>query len=248
MILKEHKSKSKTKWTIIIVIHLLGLLALLYLVLLVLSYILPGIVDVLLNLWLHSFYIVLPIVIISSSLFVIVLPNPMHALLALILLFISSAVFLLSIKIKFLAFMYLIIYIGAIAILFLFVIMLFNLRTLKKSDVKIKEFSFINITFKIFFIALVKIAITFAISSWTLVEFNSNIENYAHWSKFDLAYFLKYVNLDIFIFSKLFYTQHAWMFLIVTLILLAAMIGAIVLALTVQKTTTDVMPGSIQQC
>jgi NADH-quinone oxidoreductase subunit J len=89
----------------------------------------------------------------------------MHALLALILLFISSAVFLLSIKIKFLAFMYLIIYIGAIAILFLFVIMLFNLRTLKKSDVKIKEFSFINITFKIFFIALVKIAVTFAISS-----------------------------------------------------------------------------------
>ncbi len=76
---------------------------------------------------------VIPSIIIFSSLAVILLPNPMHALIALIFVFLATALLLLTLNLKFLGFIYLIIYIGAIAILFLFVIMLFNLRTLNKS-------------------------------------------------------------------------------------------------------------------
>ena len=62
------------------------------------------------------------------SLLVVILSNPIYALICLILVFFNSAVFLLSINVNFLAMIYLIIYIGAIAILFLFVVMLLNVR------------------------------------------------------------------------------------------------------------------------
>jgi NADH:ubiquinone oxidoreductase subunit 6 (subunit J) len=53
----------------------------------------------------------------------------MHAVLGLILLFINSAILLVSLKINFIALTYVVVYIGAICVLFLFVIMLLNLRS-----------------------------------------------------------------------------------------------------------------------
>lgn len=74
----------------------------------------------------------MPTGIIFLSGLVVLNTNPIYSLASLILVFFSAAVFLLSLKINFLAMIYLIIYIGAIAILFLFVIMMFNLRNLKQ--------------------------------------------------------------------------------------------------------------------
>lgn len=53
----------------------------------------------------------------------------MHAVLGLILVFINSAILLLSLKINFVALVYVVVYVGAICVLFLFVIMLLNLRS-----------------------------------------------------------------------------------------------------------------------
>lgn len=52
----------------------------------------------------------------------------MHSVFCLIIIFLLSAVLLLTVGAEFLAVAYLIIYVGAIAIFFLFVIMLINLR------------------------------------------------------------------------------------------------------------------------
>jgi NADH:ubiquinone oxidoreductase subunit 6 (subunit J) len=80
--------------------------------------------------------------------------NPVYALICLILVFFSTALFLLSIKVNFLAMIYLIIYIGAIAILFLFVIMMFNLRELKQQSTTVNDYSFLSVSFSCYFFAL----------------------------------------------------------------------------------------------
>lgn len=66
------------------------------------------------------FFIVLSALLVSTS--------TMHSLFYLIILFVGTAVFLLMNGTEFLALVYLIIYTGAIAVFFLFVIMLINLR------------------------------------------------------------------------------------------------------------------------
>ncbi len=89
----------------------------------------------------------MPTTILVLSVLVITLANPVYALVCLIVVFFSTALFLLSINVNFLALIYLIIYIGAIAILFLFVIMMFNLRELQKQSTEINDYSFLSISF-----------------------------------------------------------------------------------------------------
>jgi NADH-quinone oxidoreductase subunit J len=65
----------------------------------------------------------------SLLLFITVTPNAIHALLALILLFINFALLLFITDSVFLGFAYIIVYIGAICVLFLYIILLLHLRT-----------------------------------------------------------------------------------------------------------------------
>lgn len=64
-----------------------------------------------------------------SAIFIAWAKHPIHAVLGLILVFINSAVLLLSLNIDFIALVYVVVYVGAIAVLFIFVIMLLNLRS-----------------------------------------------------------------------------------------------------------------------
>lgn len=226
---------NKIKLAFITVIHVICAFLLAYIALLAISFILPLVFELMYALWLQLFYIFLPISIIASSLLVILLPNPIYALLALIFVFLNTALFLLSMQIQFLAFIYLIIYIGAIAILFLFVIMLFNLRSLKKSDLKIKDFSFLTISFKLYFFFGLKFFMIIALDIWNLIEYSSYINNFTVYNKFDLQYFLTYVHWDILLFGNLFYTYYVYLFLVSGMILLTAMIGSIVLALSTSE-------------
>lgn len=66
----------------------------------------------------------------NLSVAIIFMSNPIYSLLVLICIFLYSAFLLLSLHIQFIALIYIIIYIGAIAILFLFVLMMFNLKQL----------------------------------------------------------------------------------------------------------------------
>jgi NADH-quinone oxidoreductase subunit J len=67
------------------------------------------------------------IALISATL-LILLKNPVHSLFSLLISIISSICVLLLIKVEFLAYVFLIVYVGAIAILFLFVIMMLNIK------------------------------------------------------------------------------------------------------------------------
>lgn len=74
------------------------------------------------------------IIIFFSSLGVILPKNPIHSIFFLILVFLNIGFFLLILNVEFLAFIIFIVYLGAIAVLFLFVIMMFNIYILESRD------------------------------------------------------------------------------------------------------------------
>jgi NADH:ubiquinone oxidoreductase subunit 6 (subunit J) len=63
-----------------------------------------------------------------SAVMVIASKNPIHSVVFLILVFCNATGLLLLLKIEFIAMMFLIIYVGAIAVLFLFVVMMLNIK------------------------------------------------------------------------------------------------------------------------
>lgn len=236
----SNKTNSQLKNLVYLILNLGLAVFVVYTLLTIISVVLPILFELLYTLSTQLFYLIIPVSILISSLLVILLPNPIYALIALILVFLNTAIFLLSIKVQFLALIYLIVYIGAIAILFLFVIMLFNLRSLQKSDLKIKDFSFLTISFKFYFFFGLKFFLILALDIWNLVEYSPYFNKEAVYNQFDLQYFLTYVHWDILLFSNLFYTYYSYIFLLSGLVLLAAMIGSIVLALS---TTENFQPN-----
>ena len=65
---------------------------------------------------------------------VIVSRNPIHSVIFLILVSCNAAGLLILLKIEFIAMMFLIIYVGAIAVLFLFVVMMLNIKINELSE------------------------------------------------------------------------------------------------------------------
>src|SRR6201995_1077541 len=65
---------------------------------------------------------------ILSGIFIIISKNPIISVLHLILLFSSISCYLIFLGIKFIGLSYLLVYVGAVSILFLFILMLINIR------------------------------------------------------------------------------------------------------------------------
>ena len=97
-----------------------------------------------------QFYIFLVSVILLSSAMVITSLNPIHSVFWLVLVFLNSSALLLILGFNFVPLMLVIVYVGAIAILFLFVIMMLDILHLKKTEsinniIPLVLFTFINI-------------------------------------------------------------------------------------------------------
>jgi NADH-ubiquinone oxidoreductase chain 6 len=71
---------------------------------------------------------ILSLLVILSSIFVIIIKNPIISVLFLIGLFAGVSAYLIILGISFIGLSYLIVYIGAVSILFLFILMLINIR------------------------------------------------------------------------------------------------------------------------
>jgi NADH:ubiquinone oxidoreductase subunit 6 (subunit J)/NADH:ubiquinone oxidoreductase subunit K len=135
---------------------------------------------------------------------------------------------LLSLRVEFLGLVFLIIYVGAIAILFLFVLMLFNLKDLTRSAQELTTLQwslFLLITpalVKIYFL-MVACFERFVYTGLQLVTPTLAGETVKTFST-DTFY-------DIFSISGLMYSRYTGPFVLISYILLTAMIGAIVLAM-----------------
>ena len=173
-------------------------------------------------------------ILLISSVMVISVQNPVHSVLFLILSFISSICILLLLECEFFSLMFIIIYVGAIAVLFLFVVMMLDVKyvTLNKKDA-IKY-----VPFAIIFIGLVLFEILILIKgSFTFNTYYMNIELnnfYVNW--------LGYVDTfnEIEAIGQIIYTQYVVQFLIAGNILLLATIAAVVLTVNTDNKTQSI--------
>ena len=144
-------------------------------------------------------------------LFILINNNPIYSLLALILTFINFSFVLFSLKLEFLALAYLIVYVGAICVLFIFVILLLNLRF----------FSYQNNTKNyiiLFFLFLITLITNFFFIKKTEI-YHDFCNIYLHQN-----------DLQLFAFS-FFYDQYIY-FILAGLLLLLAIISCIYLTLS----------------
>lgn len=151
---------------------------------------------------------------------VIGLSNAVHSVLFLILVFCNVAGLLLLLGAEFLSFMLLIVYVGAIAVLFLFVVMMLNVKV---SSTKINKFSILPIGILVFLILFNQFSSS--IYDFDLLKFQPKELTLISWAS-------ETNNLsNIEAVGEVLYTYYSLLFLICGFILLVAMIGAIVLTM-----------------
>lgn len=154
---------------------------------------------------------------------VILVQNSIYSVLFLVLSFISSASILFLLKCEFLALMFIIIYVGAIAVLFLFVVMMLDVKTISIKKDTLKYFPFgASIGFVFFSEVLFVIKETF--------QSNPYKTSFLHNS-----YFSWQERLDTFTelnaIGQVVYTEYVLQFLVAGNVLLLATIAAVVLTL-----------------
>lgn len=191
-----------------------------------------------------------------SAIMVIQSRNPVHSVLFLILVFLNSAGLLLLLGLDFFAMLFLVVYVGAIAVLFLFVVMMLNVKSAEISEKRLRYLPVGGLLGLLFLVEIVYIVDndlivqhsnlsalftsqsqeptiatslypkdpTLSIIQWyQLVEPYSNIES----------------------IGMVMYTYYLLFFLLASLILLVAMIGAILL--TMHKTVSTKRQKVFQQ-
>lgn len=162
----------------------------------------------------------------------------MHSLLSLLGTFFSTVLMYLTAGIAFVGLVFLIVYVGAVAVLFLFVIMLLNVKSLTSTDQLIQHpsqiIALVGVIVLIFqFYSSIVFALDLLLSSdflrSALVETTTGeaVLNY-----------VRFHAMDINALTGL-YTFHAILFLITTSILLSALLGAIILATVTTERATS---------
>ena len=149
---------------------------------------------------------------IASALAVIFSRNPVHSVLWLILAFFNAAGLMLLVGAEFIAMLLVIVYVGAVAVLFLFVVMMLNIdfAVLRRGFTK-------NLPFGIL-IALVLLAeVIVAVTAWKAGPTLSG------------AAIPAVATPNIVALGQLLYSRYLFAFELAGLILLVAMVGAIVL-------------------
>ena len=154
-----------------------------------------------------------------SAVMVITLSNAVHSVLFLIIVFCNVASILLILGAEFFSFMFLIVYVGAIAVLFLFVVMMLNVKV---NPIKVNIFSIAPIGIIIFFTVIAQVT---EILDTQFILIKSNYLNYTSW----LAENNYLTNIEV--VGTYLYTKFSLLFIFCGLILLVAMIGAIVLTM-----------------
>lgn len=160
------------------------------------------------------------------SFFVISSRNPIHSVLSLIAMFLLSATLLLCLEVEFLAFSFVIVYVGAIAILFLFIVMMLDIKI---GDNSFDLLRYGPLSYFISFIFLLELTKSLSFFSNTFL-----LTNHA-W----ISWFSEIDSIsNIQILGQLLYTYYFVFLLIAGFILFIAVLGALMLTLTLNKRIT----------
>jgi NADH-quinone oxidoreductase subunit J len=174
------------------------------------------------------FYIFAAVTIFAASM-VITVVNPVHSVLFLVLVFLNAAGMLFVLQLEFIPLTFIIVYVGAIAILFLFVVMMLDIKVTSKSN---DFFKYLPIGGLIGSLFIFEVLNTIN-CSFVIPENNYILDNFISW----VSIIDKVTNLEA--LGQLLYTYYFIYFLIAGIILLVAMVGAIVLTLQFNKTVKN---------
>ena len=156
-----------------------------------------------------------------SALMVISAKNPVHSVLFLILSFVNAAGLFVLLGAEFLAMILVVVYVGAVAVLFLFVVMMLDINFVKLREGFLKYLPIGSIIGIILLSELTIIFLSKKMTSSSLVEYSSS-------PNFSSIGNTKELGLVL-------YTDYFYLFQISGIILLVAMIGSITLTLRQRK-------------
>ena len=164
------------------------------------------------------FFYFFSIITVGSALMVIVSKNTVHAVFFLILDFISVGCLFIMIGAEFLGMIMLIVYVGAVAVLFLFVVMMLNVAEQKQSWFRgLKKSTHIPVGLIVSIIILLEVLVV--IGGWKYKANFISTDSIVSDSNFSNTHQL----------GSVLYTDYIYFFQIAGIILLLSMIGAIVL-------------------
>ena len=179
----------------------------------------------------NLFFYFFSCVLLISSLMIILSQNSIYSVLFLVLSFVSSSSILFLLECEYISLIFIIIYVGAIAVLFLFVVMMLDIKTVHLAKDSLKYFpfgSFLGIVF------LLEILIVVPGTFESINPYNEGFlsNNYSDWFN-KLDYFTEIVSI-----GHLLYTDYVIQFLLSGNILLLATIGPVTLVLVRCAETT----------
>lgn len=192
------------------------------------------------------------IIAVLCGIFVIVSKNPIVSILFLIGLFLSISIYLILLGMNFIGLSYLLVYIGAVSILFLFILMLINIRIselLNESSNSIPLAAIIGVYFNYcvyeilpynttFSANLTNISNTYLYGNNSVILnniFSDNISNNAFFVSSALWDGSLIETTHITSIGNIMYTSHSIWLILTSMILLLAMVGAIVITIKQNK-------------
>ncbi len=162
-----------------------------------------------------------------SAIMVISARNPVHSVLFLILSFCSSSGLLILLEAEFMAMIFIVVYVGAIAVLFLFVVMMLNIKI---SEVVEEIYQYLPVGGFIGVIFFLEVLLIVDNDFVPLISTQSQGSDYIEWTNgLDAVSNLSSL-------GQVLYSHYALTFLMAGIILLVAMIGAIVLTMQIRTT------------
>lgn len=170
---------------------------------------------------------ILIVISIVGGILVITSTNPIVSIFFLIMVFACISLYLISIGLTFIGLAYLLVYIGAVSILFLFILMLINIRASELQNNSITSIPLAIIILFIFNYIISEIYFNTSISVYFL-DFVTNNTLYTINTGWDESLILFDHITSI---GYVMYTSHSVWLIIASLILLLAMIGAIIITI-----------------
>lgn len=173
----------------------------------------------------NYFFFFLASIAIFSGFFIISCKNPIHAVFSLIVSFSAVVcIMLFFLRCDFLAIIFLIVYVGAVSILFLFIVMLLNIKNI---DLEEQYFNYLPVGFFIGFLFLMELYY-FLDQGFKFTQ-----------TPLQISYiFTNYINhvdglKDLEIIALILYEEFFVLFILASLLLLIAMVGAIILTVRI---------------
>jgi NADH-quinone oxidoreductase subunit J len=161
-----------------------------------------------------AIFLILSSVAIVSAANILIQRHPIYSALSLILTFIALAGIYLQMHAEFIAVMQIVIYTGAIMVLFVFVIMLLNVRAEEKIPDRVHVVRYFGIPLVLLLVVEVGLLVSRSVSSEAISVGTASIN----------------LTSNTQLIGKALYTQYALPFEVTSILLLVAIVGAIIMA------------------